>query len=222
MNNITIPTEQDNRQPFLVRSAAHLLSYIFHPLFIPLYISLFLLYFHPSYFTGYDAYNKFWLPLRVAYGTIFLPMITVLILKQLKFIDSIFLKSQQDRIIPYIASGIYYFWVYMVFRNDNMIPTVLTAFMFGVFLVSSAALIANIYFKISMHAIAMGGMLGIFIVILQQNTMLMTLPLSGALLIAGLVCTSRMIVSDHRPKEIYTGLLLGAVCQFIGAFVFIN
>jgi hypothetical protein len=47
--------------------------------------------------------------------------------------------------------------------------------------------------------------------------MLMTWPLSLALLITGVVCTSRLIVSDHTPKEIYMGLLVGLVCQFAAA-----
>lgn len=47
----------------------------------------------------------------------------------------------------------------------------------------------------------------------------MSAPLTVALLITGVVCTSRMIVSDHRPKEIYAGLLLGFVCQLIGAAI---
>jgi len=220
LNNSTIG-QSGNEQPLGLKIFAHLFSIVFHPLFIPLYVSLFLLYVHPSYFAGYDSYDKFWLPLRVSYATIFLPLFTVFLSKQLKFIDSVFLRTQKDRIIPYIASGIYFFWLYMVFNNDKGVPSILTSFIFGVFLVSSAALIANIYFKVSMHAIAMGGMLGLFIVILQQNTMLMTVPLCIALLIAGLVCTARLIVSDHQPKEIYSGLLLGAACQFIAAVIFI-
>jgi hypothetical protein len=175
---------------------------------------------HPSYFAGYDSYDKFWLPLRVGYATIFLPLLSVFLLWRLKFINSMFLKTQKDRVVPYIISNIYFFWLFWVFKNDAGIPNILTSFIFGVFIVSSAALLANIYFKISMHAIAMGGMLGLFVIILQQNTMLMAVPLCIALLIAGLVCTARLIVSDHQPKEIYSGLLLGAVCQFIAAIIF--
>jgi len=93
--------------------------------------------------------------------------------------------------------------------------------MFGVFISSAVALMANVYFKISMHAIGMGGLAGLFIVIMRQNTMLMTWPLSIAILIAGLVCTSRFIVSDHSPKDIYGGLLVGLVCQFIGASLYL-
>jgi hypothetical protein len=73
-----------------------------------------------------------------------------------------------------------------------------------------------------MHAIGMGGLLGIFLVIMFQNTMLMTAPLSLALLLTGLVCTSRMIVSDHTSNEIYTGLLLGLACQFIASVIILS
>ena len=219
--NTSAIQQPTTEQPLLVRFFAHLLSYIFHPLFIPLYVSLFLLYVHPSYFAGYDLHDKFWLPLTVSYMTLFLPLFTVFLLKQLKFIDSVFLKTQKDRIIPYIICNIYYFWLFCVFKNHDNVPVILTSFIFGVFIVSSAALIANVYFKISMHAIAMGGMVALFLIILQQNTMLMTVPLCIALLIAGLVCTARLIVSDHQPRDIYAGLVIGAACQFISAFIFL-
>jgi hypothetical protein len=204
---------------FVIKGIAHLVSFIFHPLFIPFYCTIFLLYLHPSYFIGNDPSYKKWLVIRIVYGTVFMPLITVLLLKQLKFIDTVFLRTQKDRIIPYIACGIYFFWLYLVCRNDNHLPGILTAYMLGIFIASSAALIANIYYKISMHAIGMGGFLGLFLLIMQQNTMLMTWPLSLCFLITGLVCTSRMIVSDHQPREIYAGIVVGLISQMIGTFV---
>lgn len=210
-----------NHYPAPVRFFAHLLSYIFHPLFIPLYVTFFLVFIHTTYFVGFGIKEKIWLLVRVSYTMIFFPIVTVLLLKGLGFIDSVFLKTQRDRIIPYIACGIFFFWTYLVFRNQPEIPTILTSFSFAVFISSSAALMANIYFKISMHAIGMGGVLGLFLVIMQQNNMLMTVPLSVAFLIAGLVCTSRMIVSDHSPKEIYTGLAMGIVCQLVAAVMYL-
>ena len=83
--------------------------------------------------------------------------------------------------------------------------------MLGVFLASSAALIANIYFKISMHAIGLGGWLGIFLVIAGTNSMLMTWPVASVLLITGLVCSSRLLVSDHSTEDIYA---FGVVCRY--------
>ena len=212
---------EKNNYPAPVRFFAHLFSYIFHPLFIPLYVTFFLVFIHTTYFVGIDTREKIWLLIRVSYSMIFFPLVTVLLLKGLGFIDSVFLKTQRDRIIPYIASGIFFFWAYLVFRNQPEIPTILTSFTFAVFISSSAALMANIYFKISMHAIGLGGVLGLFIIIMQQNNMLMTVPLSVAFFLTGLVCTSRMIVSDHQPKEIYAGLIMGIVCQLVAAVIYL-
>jgi hypothetical protein len=174
---------------------------------------------HPSYFAGFNEQGKKRVLVMITLNAIGFPAITVLLLKGLGFIESIFLRTQRDRIIPYIASMTFFFWAQYALREQPEIPRILVAFMFGVFISSAAALIANIYFKISMHAIGTGGLIGVFYVIMQQNTMLMTWPLSAALLIAGLVCTSRMIVSDHTSKEIYSGLLVGFICQLIGASI---
>jgi hypothetical protein len=203
----------------IIRLLANFFSYLFHPIFIPLYITWMLAFIHPDYFVGFSTIGKYKILLLVAINAFAFPLITVLLLKGLGFINSIFLKTQKDRIIPYIASMTFFFWTQYVLREQNFVPRILVAFMFGVFISSSAALIANIYHKISMHAIGMGGMLGLFLVVMQQNTMLMTGPLTFALLITGIVCTSRMIVSDHQPKEIYAGLVVGLLCQFIGAAI---
>ena len=209
-----------NTQPAAVRFFAHLFSYIFHPLFVPLYVVLFLMHLHPSYFSGADDQTKSRLTLFVVQCSIAYPLLTIALLKALGFIDSIFLKTQKDRIIPYIAVGIFYFWQYQVCRNyPGTLNPVVPSFMLGVFLAASAALIANIYFKISMHAIGTGGWLGLFLIIMQSNTMWMAWPLSAVLLITGIVCTSRLIVSDHSPKDIYAGLLMGLVSQFAAAMV---
>lgn len=212
---------QEKVQPVVVRFFAHLITYIFHPLFIPLYVIWFLVFVHTSYFAGYGYGQKLFMLARIALNMVFFPLVTVLLLKGLGFISSIYLRSQKDRIIPYIASGIFFFWAYLVFRNQQEVPSILTAFTFAVFLSSSAALIANIYFKISMHAIGVGGVIGLFLVVAKQDNFLMTVPLAIAFLIAGLVCTSRLIVSDHTGKEIYTGLALGIICQLIAAVMYL-
>jgi hypothetical protein len=43
--------------------------------------------------------------------------------------------------------------------------------------------------------------------------------ISVALFIAGLVCTSRFIVSDHLPKEIYGGLAVGVVSMLVASLL---
>lgn len=206
------------KHSFTVNLIAKFFSYIFHPLFIPLYVFYYLVFVHQGYFAGYNEKTKIWILIRVALNMVFFPALTVLLLKKVGFIESIFLKNQKDRIIPYMAAGIFFFWMYLVFRNQADLPQILTAFTFGVFLASSVGLLANIYFKISMHAMGCGGMIGLLVVVLKTNPFPpFTLPLMIAILITGIVCTSRFIVSDHTQKEIYLGLFWGFACQFISA-----
>lgn len=203
----------------VLRVVATVLSYIFHPIFLPLYAVWFIAYVHPSYLSGFSGGMRLRTVLITAQNAVFYPLFCVLLLKGVGFISSVFLRTQKDRIIPYIASGVFFFWTFIVFREQTLFPRILPSFMLGVFLASSGALLANIYFKISMHAIGLGGIVGLFIVITGSNTMLMTWPLSIALLITGLVCSARLLISDHTPKDIYTGLAVGMLAQFIAAFI---
>jgi hypothetical protein len=47
----------------------------------------------------------------------------------------------------------------------------------------------------------------------------MTWPIAFVLLSTGIVCTSRLIISDHTEKDIYSGLAIGLLAQFIAAAV---
>lgn len=191
-------------------------SYIFHPLFLPLYIILFLLYLHPTAFTGFSDASKFRVILIVIINLLFFPLLSVLLLKAVGFIDSIHLKNQKDRIIPYIASGIFFFWAYHVFKQQSQYPELWVSYLLGLFLASSAALIANIYFKVSMHAVGVGGLLGMFYLLSNSQEMMMTWPFAAVLIITGMVCTSRMILKAHSRLDIYGGLIIGLLTQLAG------
>ena len=219
--NYTQPvTDSIQKQHIVLRIFAHLFSVIFHPLFIPFYVVAFLIGYHPSYFTGLDYDKKFEILSITILNTIFFPAFALLIMKGLGFVKSFMLHTREDRIGPYLANMIFYFWMARVlFNYKPELTPILASFMTGVFITTALALIANVFYKISIHAIGCGGMLGIFIIIMNSNSMLMTWPLSLALLITGIVCTSRLIVSDHTQKEIYMGLLVGLVCQFGAAII---
>jgi len=200
------------------RFFAQINSYLFHPLFVPLYVTFFLLYIHPNAFIGFSDLNRMQVILIVTINVLFFPLISVLLLKAVGFIDSIYLRTQKDRIIPYMACGIFFFWAFNVFKQQTQYPSIFVVYLLGLFLASSAALIANIYFKVSMHAIGMGGWLGLFLLICYSQNILMTWPLSLVLLLTGMVCTSRMILKSHTPLDIYSGLFIGIVTQMISFY----
>lgn len=214
--NITI--QNSDQYPLALRISAQFFSYVFHPLFIPLIAVWYLAFIHQGYFTGITLHEKILILIRVGYNTIIFPLVTLLLLKAVGFIKSIFLKTQRERIIPYVAAGFYYFWMYLVFKSQPEVPSIVTAFIFGVFLTSSIGLIVNSFYKISMHAMGVGALSGLlFIMVCIGSPYSIFLSATIVFLIAGLVCTSRLIVSDHYPFDIYTGFFFGILCQVIAA-----
>jgi hypothetical protein len=204
----------ESKPSFAIGAGAHFFSYLFHPLLITAWVTLYFLYIHPTVFLGLGSFEKFKVFMRIFSTGIFLPMITVLLLKGLGFIDSIQLKTQKERIIPYVACITFFFWSYYVSKKLAD-PLEMRAFLLALFVISSAALIINNYMKVSMHAMGAGGMVTLFSLLLFHNNIDNALVLVGVLLIAGITCTSRLIVSDHKPFEIITGFITGVVIQFI-------
>jgi hypothetical protein len=205
-------------QPRVIRILAHTFSILFHPLFIPAYISAFLIFIHPYAFSGMSFRIKVLRLASVILLTAFFPAFTVFLLQKLGFASSVYLRTQKERIIPYVASMFFFFWIFYVSRNLPGSPAIFTTLLLGIFIASIAALMANIYFKVSMHAIAMGGLVAFFLILAVFGSFPVTFFLALAILIAGLVCSSRLIVSDHHPFEVYAGFFLGVISQTIAVF----
>ncbi|HYC39620.1 MAG TPA: hypothetical protein VEB63_03960 [Chitinophagaceae bacterium] len=200
--------------PAPLRVLAAVVSYAFHPVFVPVYIVVFILYLHPFLFAGYSGWEKSIALAQAFVMFTFFPLVTVLLLRAVKFVDSIFLRTQKDRIIPLVATGIWYFWIWHVWRNLPDRPTEAVMLPLGVWIAASLAILANIYLKISLHTIAMGILL-CYCGYLALRTPDIGLYLCIAVFIAGLVTTARLLISDHTQKEIYLGLLLGFGSQCI-------
>ncbi len=215
-----IPIVLDKSHPLLLTVSARIISYVFHPLFIPTYVFYFLVIQFPYEFAGITEFqlklrlfSLFWL-------TAFFPAFAVFLLWRLKFSESIFLRTQKERIVPYMITMFFYWWMYYLSRNFTDQPAVLKFFYMGIFIATVFGLTLNNYFKISLHAIGAGGAMAAIILFAFYYRAPLGIAMSVAVLIAGVVCTSRFLVSDHTSKEIYTGLLVGIGCQ-IGAYYFV-
>lgn len=208
-------TGKNQQYNAVIRFFAHLFSFIFHPLFIVSYIMALLVFVHPLLFAGFEDRFKLFRFIAVFFSSAFLPVFSIFLLWRLRFIPSMLLRSSRDRIIPYIIVMVFYFWIWYVFNNQPENPAITVHLLLGAFLSICGGWMCNIFFKISMHAMAMGGLLVFALLFSFTDTYASGLYLSAAVLIAGIVCTSRLIVSDHTGFEIYSGLLVGAVTQFI-------
>ena len=198
-----------------VRWIAHIVSVVFHPLFIPVYVTLFVLYLHPLLFAGYSDLMKMRLTATVFVNLTLLPAATVFLCWRLKFISSLYMNSQKERIIPLAAAMIFYFWCWFVLKNNGGIPEAFRQFLLGSFIIIIGAWLANIAFKISLHALAMGGMFCYMLLLMfnLEGGSAQYFALTTA--ISGLVCSSRLIGSAHKPFEVYAGFIIGATGQLL-------
>ncbi|GJM31126.1 MAG: hypothetical protein DHS20C18_01270 [Saprospiraceae bacterium] len=142
------------------------------------------------------------------------------------------MKDKQERIGPYIITGLFYVWIFWNSFNSQQIPTAYATFVLGTVIALFLAFFINIFTKISAHAVGMGGLVGMVIItmfmfsyvtdsfamdfgilgVLQMN---MTMLLMVVLLLAGLVGTSRLILDAHEPADLYGGYLVGLFSQLI-------
>lgn len=206
-------------QPAALTVPARILSYIFHPLFIPTYIFLWLTSRFPMEFAGITSFTMFTRKINVFWITAFFPAFAVFLLWRLKFIDNIFLKTQRERIAPYIITMIFYWWMWYLSRNFTDQPQVLQFFYFGIFLNTVFGLIINSFIKLSMHAMGMGGAAICIILSSMYYQTYMGLDIVVILILTGTICTARLILKDHNPRQIYMGLFIGIISQFIGYLV---
>jgi hypothetical protein len=210
LKEISIP--ETPHHPAWIRGLAKIISYVFHPLFIPVYITYFIIIERSYQFDGLNEWGKTLKLLLIIITCAFLPLISVLLLRGLNFIDSVFLKTQRDRIIPYMICMIFYFSTWYFFKKEHEVKDLVSMSM-AIFNASVFGFLVNITMKVSMHAIAVGVMSTFIALLAFSDSANLSLYLSIAILISGAVCTSRLIVSDHSPKEIYIGLLVGVFSQ---------
>lgn len=198
----------------ILKGLAVFFSYLFHPLFVIGWVVLYLLYRNNIVFVGMADDMRLVVFLRVFSTSIFLPLVTVLLLKGVGFIQSIQLHTQKDRIIPYVACITFFFWSYYVSKQLND-PLELRAFLLSAFIAASASLLINNYIKVSMHAIGVSGMLCFFMLLLFSNKVDEVLPLLAAILITGITCTSRLVAGNHTTAEVTVGAIAGTIIQFV-------
>ena len=192
---------------------AKIISFLLHPLFVGMMMMFYITYLHPTIFIAVSEKGRFYKFLTFVVNNVMFPVLVVLLLKGLGFTKSVILDTQKERIIPYVASIIFFFNSYNTFRNQPDSPQILTDMCQGIFLSVCLALVLNNFSKISMHAIGVGGMLGLVMVIIFTGQAYAIWPLTIAILLTGLVCTARLIVSDHSKEDLVLGLMLGIGTQ---------
>ena len=218
MNAVTFEYETSSLEKHpsrAVRFFAYFFSIVFHPLFIGAYVFAFLIYMHPAAFEGFDLRTKNLRMTSMVLFTVIFPCLSLFLAWRLKLIKSLSLKNRQDRLVGFIVTMFFYFWASYVFRNLPDTPPVAAHFVLGLFLAVCGAWMCTIFYKVSLHAVAMGGLVCFFIIFGQQDPFVSGLYLTLPIFIAGIACSSRLILGAHNRFEMVSGFFVGVLMQSI-------
>ena len=203
----------EKSQPKIIKYMAHLLSYVFHPLFIPTYFFLYLMQVLPFEFVGITDWQLKMRLFSVAWLTAFFPAFAVFLLWRLKLSDSIFLRTQKERIIPYVVTMFFYWWMYYLSRNFTDQPVALKFFYLGIFVASAIGMTVNNFMKVSLHAMGIAGITTAILLVSVFYPVNSSIWVFFSILLTALVISARLIVSDHSKKELIVGLFIGVFTQ---------
>ncbi len=201
-----------------IRLSAQLISYLFHPLFVPTFFMLYLIKVLPYEFAGITEWQLKLRVFSVFWLTAFFPAFAVFLLWRLKFSESIFLRTQKERVIPYVITMFFYWWMYYLSRNFTDQPLALKFFYFGIFIASSLGLIVNNFIKVSLHAMGVSGLLMAVLLVNLHYPISNVLWVGVAILLSAIVVSARMIVSDHTKQELIIGFVIGLLTQVMAYF----
>jgi PAP2 superfamily len=200
----------------LTRVFSNILSILFHPLLLLTYIFLLLYSVNHFIFGGLNTLQFRLIGIYVFILTFLMPLISVLLMRSLGFVSDIRMPTTQDRIGPYIAVGVFYIWTYLNMSDNIQVPPIFRAFVLGATIALAVAFFVNVFSKISMHAVGMGGFVAMLVLMhLYYSQIDTSLLLLNGIVLAGAVGTARLLLKAHEPNDIFGGYMVGFICQFI-------
>jgi membrane-associated phospholipid phosphatase len=194
-----------------VKITAKILSYIFNPFLIPI-IGYLLIYSHIPGTEYYTIKVRNILFMVYLISTCVLPLlfIAVLLLNKEKQRN---LDNRTDRIVPYM------FTAFSIFMGSQLVgklpvPGIFRIFLLGISILVVLSLIITLRWKISGHASALGGLLGVLLGLNFSYGMNFLWVIIAVVIVSGLVGTSRVYLHKHTPSQVYAGFLMGLACMF--------
>lgn len=193
---------------------AKVISVVFQPLLVPTYTLLAIFSLNSYISLLVPAQVKQLLIWIVLLSTFVFPVLFIFILYRRGLIKSLNMDLKEERIFPLIVTGIFYFLMYYIVWQSQL-DVIYNLLFLGSALLIALSLVVSFYWKISMHMIGVGGMLGALIGVSLAAYVDTALYVILAALICGLVGFARLKLKAHTPAQVYAGFFAGFCLMLI-------
>lgn len=187
---------------------AQLVSDILSPILVPSYATALAMWVTPLRSVPEGTR---WLVIAMVFViTGLIPLIAIAIMIKLGLVSDRAVSQRNQRYIPMTVAAVCYVGASM-FIGSIGAPMWMRMFFIGAAAATFVDLIITLKWKISAHTTSMGGLVGMmfwFAVsgLADVNVMIM---LSLGIILAGLMCTARLLLKRHTLGQVLAGLLLG-------------
>lgn len=134
-------------------------------------------------------------------------------------IKSLHLDERRQRRVPFFYITVLYAFTAYYFSSQMIVTNMAGAFFVLTAIMIFLAWIINYFWKISIHSLGMGGIVGFLIVV---SVMMPESPVKymmfSAIPLAGLVMMARLSLNAHTPVQVYGGFILGLFVSFMLIF----
>lgn len=207
-----------------MRALSRIISFIFHPLLMATYLFTLLLFTVPFALDPIKEERAGSFIFLIFCVTFVLPALNIGLFRLFGTVKSFSMPNRSERVFPFIFISVLYCVITYLFYSrarmslhDNMFR-----FLLIIDLLVVAATLITFFYKISVHSLAMGGLIGILLPLNQAaDSGVLFFPLLAVIVLTGIVMTARLQLNAHSLREVLSGALVGfAVSFFSLGFLF--
>lgn len=197
-----------------MKKVANIISWVLSPILIPTYATFIALWVTILSFLPVGVRVN--VVLMIAAITAFLPALAIYLLYKFKVVSDPGLNNRKERYIPYgITCACYLLASWYLFRIHA--PYWMAMFMVAGALAAFICVIVNFWWKISAHAAALGGLVGMLFRIMSDGIGIypMWVLVSIGILMLGLLGTSRILLERHTFWQVIAGSAVGLLSVYL-------
>lgn len=190
---------------------ARIISLVFTPFYLPL-VGIALL-FTLSYMNMLPTRFKLFVAAIVYLLTILVPTLLIHLYRRARGWSLLQLGHKRRHVVPYLISMLCYMaciWIMVASNVFHFIVVIVIAAL----IIQTVALLVSIWWKISIHTAAIGGVAGALTAFAEMFHFNPVWWLCLVLLFSGVLGTARIILRQHTTPQVVAGFMVGAASAF--------
>ena len=188
------------------------ISVVLHPILMPTISVILYLLMIPN---SYTSKQKTALLALIFLTTYLVPILILVLFKQLNLIHNFNTKSVKERKLPVALMIVVFYLLGNTIANNTSMTDISLLFYTSSIALTFIYLSLVYQLKISIHLVSLGLSTGFFILIGFIYNYSFPIVVIGNILLAGIVGNARLHLKIHQPKAIYLGFLSGIIAPFL-------